>query len=94
MDHWGLRSIRRVVHSQSQTARPLAFRTRRTGYPNGIIRALTGRPYESSIGCSTNHLPDLKLVVDGQFGPVTDGRVREFQQRVDIAVDGIVGPQT
>ncbi|MFF0837916.1 peptidoglycan-binding domain-containing protein [Streptomyces sp. NPDC003674] len=41
-----------------------------------------------------DHLPDLKLVVDGQFGPVTDGRVREFQQRVDIAVDGIVGPQT
>ncbi|MGK3937373.1 peptidoglycan-binding protein [Streptomyces caeruleatus] len=41
-----------------------------------------------------DHLPDLQLVVDGRFGPVTDGRVREFQQRVDIAVDGIVGPQT
>ncbi|MFD7877751.1 peptidoglycan-binding protein [Streptomyces sp. NPDC059766] len=41
-----------------------------------------------------DHLPDLQLVVDGRFGPVTNGRVREFQQRVDIAVDGIVGPQT
>ncbi|MDX3839526.1 peptidoglycan-binding protein [Streptomyces europaeiscabiei] len=41
-----------------------------------------------------DHLPDLQLVVDGRFGPVTDGRVRKFQQRVDIAVDGIVGPQT
>ncbi|WP_053650345.1 peptidoglycan-binding protein [Streptomyces sp. XY431] len=41
-----------------------------------------------------DHLPDLQLAVDGRFGPVTDGRVREFQQRVAIAVDGIVGPQT
>ncbi|MFC9398033.1 peptidoglycan-binding protein [Streptomyces sp. NPDC057027] len=41
-----------------------------------------------------DHLPDLQLVVDGRFGPVTDARVREFQQRVAIAVDGIVGPQT
>ncbi|MCX4759133.1 peptidoglycan-binding domain-containing protein [Kitasatospora purpeofusca] len=40
------------------------------------------------------HLPDLQLAVDGRFGPVTDGRVREFQQRVAIAVDGVVGPQT
>ncbi|MFF7972490.1 peptidoglycan-binding protein [Streptomyces sp. NPDC007905] len=41
-----------------------------------------------------DHFPDLQLVVDGRFGPVTDARVREFQQRVAIAVDGIVGPQT
>ncbi|MFB6837188.1 peptidoglycan-binding protein [Streptomyces sp. NPDC056361] len=41
-----------------------------------------------------DHLPDLQLEVDGQFGPVTDGRVREFQERVAIAVDGIVGPET
>ncbi|MEU6622634.1 peptidoglycan-binding protein [Streptomyces litmocidini] len=41
-----------------------------------------------------DHLPDMQLVVDGQFGPVTHARVREFQQRVAIAVDGIVGPQT
>ncbi|MEV6977470.1 peptidoglycan-binding protein [Kitasatospora sp. NPDC093806] len=41
-----------------------------------------------------DHLPDLQLAVDGRFGPVTDGRVREFQQRVAIAVDGVVGPQT
>ncbi|WP_333777173.1 peptidoglycan-binding domain-containing protein [Streptomyces sp. IBSBF 3136] len=41
-----------------------------------------------------DHLPDLQLAVDGRFGPVTDGRVREFQQRVAIVADGIVGPQT
>ncbi|MBP5890219.1 peptidoglycan-binding protein [Streptomyces sp. LBUM 1481] len=41
-----------------------------------------------------DHLPDLQLAVDGRFGPVTDGRVRQFQQRFAIVVDGIVGPQT
>ncbi|WP_157855338.1 peptidoglycan-binding domain-containing protein [Kitasatospora purpeofusca] len=41
-----------------------------------------------------DHPPDLRLAVDGWFVPVTDGRVREFRQRVAIAVDGIVGPQT
>ncbi|MEU1232299.1 peptidoglycan-binding protein [Streptomyces sp. NPDC005828] len=41
------------------------------------------------------HVPDLpSLAVDGDFGPVTDGRVREYQRRVEIAVDGVVGPQT
>ncbi|MDW8808999.1 peptidoglycan-binding domain-containing protein [Streptomyces scabiei] len=41
-----------------------------------------------------DHLPDLQLAVDGRFGPVTDGRVRQFQQRFAIVPDGIVGPQT
>ncbi|MEV7417236.1 peptidoglycan-binding protein [Streptomyces sp. NPDC089919] len=41
------------------------------------------------------HVPDLpSLAVDGDFGPVTDGRVREYQRRVEITVDGVVGPQT
>jgi peptidoglycan hydrolase-like protein with peptidoglycan-binding domain len=35
-----------------------------------------------------------KLVVDGIFGPATDGVVREFQRRSGLAVDGIVGPAT
>ncbi|TCO64397.1 peptidoglycan-binding domain-containing protein [Actinocrispum wychmicini] len=34
------------------------------------------------------------LVVDGDFGPKTDERVRYMQQRAGLAVDGIVGPQT
>ncbi|MFJ9721292.1 peptidoglycan-binding protein [Streptomyces sp. NPDC101209] len=42
-----------------------------------------------------DHMPDLHaLAVDGDFGPVTDARVREYQRRVEITVDGIVGPQT
>jgi hypothetical protein len=34
------------------------------------------------------------LVVDGDFGKITDAWVREFQSRSGLAVDGIVGPKT
>ncbi|MGB0971628.1 MAG: peptidoglycan-binding protein [Mycobacterium sp.] len=35
-----------------------------------------------------------QLVVDGDFGPATEGVVREFQSRTGITADGIVGPVT
>jgi peptidoglycan hydrolase-like protein with peptidoglycan-binding domain len=38
--------------------------------------------------------PDKVLWVDGMFGHLTDEAVRNFQRRVRIQVDGIVGPQT
>ncbi|MFD3665435.1 peptidoglycan-binding protein [Streptomyces sp. NPDC058659] len=41
------------------------------------------------------HVPDLRpLGVDGDFGSVTDERVRVYQRRVEIEVDGVAGPQT
>jgi hypothetical protein len=34
------------------------------------------------------------LVIDGNFGPLTDAAVRAFQTRAGITVDGLVGPVT
>ncbi len=56
-----------------------------------------------STGCSVRNCQSLLnlrlplhplLVVDGQFGAATVDRVRKFQMTRQLAVDGIVGPET
>ena len=34
------------------------------------------------------------IVVDGDFGPNTDRRVKQYQEANGLTVDGIVGPKT
>lgn len=36
----------------------------------------------------------LVVNVDGDFGPITEQAVKDFQKKRDILVDGVVGPQT
>jgi peptidoglycan hydrolase-like protein with peptidoglycan-binding domain len=43
---------------------------------------------------SDTGLAPLPLSVDGQFGPKTQTRVKDFQARNDLDPDGIVGPLT
>src|SRR5438132_12826543 len=38
--------------------------------------------------------PNLGLVVDGIFGPLTETAVKEFQNGAGLPADGIVGPLT
>lgn len=38
--------------------------------------------------------PATALAPDGRFGPLTHARVRDFQKRAGLGVDGVVGPDT
>ncbi len=66
---------------------PVGRTTLRIGY--------TGRNVTYLQGSMNRHFPSYSsLVVDGDFGPATEAAVKEFQRRVGIKADGVVGPAT
>ena len=48
----------------------------------------------SAVQRQLNHTHGITTVVDGEFGPGTDGSVRTFQRGRSLVVDGLVGPIT
>ena len=61
--------------------------TVRFGSTGEVVRLL-----QNAVNLAPSVFP--KLVPDGIFGIKTDGKVREFQGRKNLAKDGIVGPLT
>jgi peptidoglycan hydrolase-like protein with peptidoglycan-binding domain len=74
-----------LVGEQTWTAL-ISGRTVRNGSQGEAVRAAQ-HLLRSRFGYS-------EVLVDGLFGPVTDGAVRDFQDTYDLTVDGIVGPIT
>ena len=66
------------------TSYPVPARTLRKGNRGDDVKWLQQRLNVYGAG----------LAVDGDFGPVTEAAVREYQLRHGLAVDGIVGPVT
>ncbi len=61
-----------------------------------LLRGITGLDVSELQAALNFHIrkPAEPLKPDGIFGPLTDARVREFQRRANILVDGKVGPGT
>ncbi len=61
-----------------------------------LSRGMTGLDVKELQAALNFHIraPATPLRPDGIFGPLTDARVRDFQKRAQIKVDGLVGPDT
>jgi len=59
--------------------------TLREGSKGVAVRGLQRRLIDAGMGVDE---------IDGHFGPQTEAAVRAFQERSEVEVDGIVGPQT
>ena len=62
---------------------------RKTGNVSGLV-ADTTRFVQGVI----LHEAGGRIVVDGDFGRQTDARVRQLQEQLGLAIDGVVGPST
>lgn len=70
---------------------PSKWRTVRLGDKGEQVRQVQQVLHDQGYKNSSGRKP---IVVDGQFGPATDKRVKQYQRTHKLVVDGIVGPQT
>ena len=95
------------IYGPGTTAQVRAFQRSQSIAADGVVGPVTwGRLNSTAVnrptiqrGSTGSHVSYLQsrlggLVVDGDFGPATEARVRAFQKSRGIAVDGIVGRQT
>ena len=64
-----------------------------SGY-GSLQSAATARASVRVVQTKLNELDNAGLAVDGYFGRMTDGALRNWQSRKNLSVDGIVGPIT
>lgn len=63
---------------------------------SGLLRRGTRSPQVRELQRVLNawYPTETRLAEDGIYGPKTEGRVRYLQERADLVVDGIAGPNT
>lgn len=66
--------------------------TGNVAFGSQVRRGDTGEAVKAAQNELDRH--NYRVAVDGVFGNITDGAVREFQRTVGLAVDGVVGPNT
>src|SRR5262249_47029415 len=76
--------------THTPTPKPVCPPTLQSGSTGSWVKTLQQDLNNRGMKDSAGHV----LVVDGDFGPKTQYAVESWQKQANIAVDGIVGPQT